>query len=405
MKRKQTALNSLYWTQFLSAFADNLNFFIIIGILTHRGVANPEGTITNIQIGFLLGYVLLAPVVGALADRRAKSQVLLLGNLFKGAGMLLLMLGVWPILCYVVLGIGAVVYSPAKYGILTELTDSEDQLLRANAMVEGSTIFAILLGTVVGGFLATVSDVLGVAVCLALYMLSLALTYAIPRKAGNPTIRYGASARQFFGDMRKVFANPRARFSLISTGSFWLTASVLRIALIAWLPANLGIVKTSQQSLMLGVTAVGVVLSAFFIPRLVPAGKLHRAYIFGYVMVGALMATAYQHSLVLTIILLMLIGMSGGVFLIPMNTMLQEEGKALIGAGKAIAIQNFVENSLTVLGLGFFTTLNALHVAIDLSVVIMGCVLLLFLLYVHSQLGKVKRWVAASERPERGHGG
>ncbi|MEW9700849.1 lysophospholipid transporter LplT [Paenibacillus sp. SI8] len=390
MKQKTSSLNALYITQFLSAFADNLNFFIIIGILAHRGVANPEGTITNIQMGFLLGYVVLAPIVGALADRKAKTHVLLYGNLFKSVGILMLLIGAPAVYCYLVLGIGAVVYSPAKYGILTELTSNEDELLRANAKVEGSTILAILLGTVVGGLLADISDTAGILTCLTLYVLSLLLTCAIPKRAGNPNIRFGPSAKAFFGDLRNLFRNPRARFSLVSTGAFWLNASVLRIALIAWIPVNLGITDTTKLSMILGVTAVGVVLSAFFIPKLVPPGKLYRSYIYGYLMVGTLMVTAFQHNLAISLICLLMIGLFGGVFLIPMNTMLQEEGKALIGSGKTIAIQNFVENALTVAGLAFFMLLNQLHVAIDWSVIIMGCSLLMFIMYVHSQLSKVK---------------
>jgi LPLT family lysophospholipid transporter-like MFS transporter len=394
MYRNPNRLNSLYITQFLSAFADNLNFFIIIGILAHKGVSNPESTITNIQIGFLLGYVILAPIVGAFADRHAKSRVLLYGSIFKSAGIVLLMLGVPPVLCYLVLGVGAVVYSPAKYGILTELTSNEEELLRANAKVEGSTILAILLGTVAGGLLADISDLAGILVCLGLYVVSLLLTFTIPKKQGDSTIQYGPSAKAFFQDMKQLFANPMARFSLISTGAFWLNASVLRIALIAWMPVNLGITNTTQQSMILGVTAIGVVVSSLVIPKLVPPGKLYRAYVYGYVMVGAVIVTAFLHNLLLSLMMLLVIGLSGGVFLIPMNTMLQEEGKKLIGSGKTIAIQNFVENSLTVTGLAFFMLLNIIKIPIDYSVIIMGCSLLLFIIYIHSQLAGVKKFQA-----------
>jgi LPLT family lysophospholipid transporter-like MFS transporter len=269
------------------------------------------------------------------------------------------------VLCYLVLGVGAVVYSPAKYGILTELTSNEEELLRANAKVEGSTILAILLGTVAGGLLADISDLAGILVCLGLYVVSLLLTFTIPKKQGDSTIQYGPSAKAFFQDMKQLFANPMARFSLISTGAFWLNASVLRIALIAWMPVNLGITNTTQQSMILGVTAIGVVVSSLVIPKLVPPGKLYRAYVYGYVMVGAVIVTAFLHNLLLSLIKLLVIGLSGGVFLIPMNTMLQEEGKKLIGSGKTIAIQNFVENSLTVTGLVFFMLLNIIKIPID----------------------------------------
>ncbi|TCZ79393.1 lysophospholipid transporter LplT [Paenibacillus albiflavus] len=389
-QEKSKALSSLVFTQFISSFADNVNFFIIIGIITSQGVVNPEGYVLNIQMGFLLAYVVLAPLVGAYADRNAKSKVLLMGNLLKSIGITLLLLGVHPIICYAVLGIGAVVYSPAKYGILTELTNSEQGLLRANAMVEGTTILAILLGTVAGGILADISNTVGVVACLVAYIISLLFTLLIPRKAGNADIRYGQSSLQFFSDFKRLVSNRKARFSLIGTGAFWLTASVLRIALIAWIPVNLGITDTTTQSMMIGATAVGVVVSSFITSRVIPVGKLYRSYIYGYMMVGLVVVCAFMTSLWISVTLLFLIGVAGGIFLIPLNTMLQEIGKDVIGSGKTIAIQNFVENSLTVSGLLIFKALVS-ELSIQMSVVSIGLILLCFILFLSFQVGRVKR--------------
>ena len=275
-------LHAVVLTQFLSAFADNLNFFLIVGMVKRQGVANPDIMVDYIQIGFLGAYIILAPIVGAFADKNAKSSVLLLGNILKAIGIALLLFGLPTALCYIFVGIGAVVYSPGKYGILSELTATEDELLRANAKVEGSTILAILLGTVAGGFLAQNSDLPAILTCLGVYLLSLLMTIIIPARKGNTSIRYRTEAVQFLKDCAMLFRNPRSRFSLIGTGSFWLTAAVLRIALIAWLPINLGIHDTDQQSMIIGVTAIGVVASAFVTPRWVPAGKLYGHFTSGF---------------------------------------------------------------------------------------------------------------------------
>jgi LPLT family lysophospholipid transporter-like MFS transporter len=389
-KMRLSPLNAVVLTQFLSAFADNLNFFLIVGMVKRQGVENPDGTVAYIQMAFLCAYVLLAPIVGALADRNAKSHVLLFGNILKASGIALLLFGLPPVLCYLFVGIGAVVYSPGKYGILSELTRTEDELLRANAKVEGSTILAILLGTVAGGFLAQSSDLPAILTCLCVYLVSLAMTLLVPAQAGNRSLRYGAEARQFFRDCGKLFRHPKSRFSLIGTGSFWLTASVLRIALIAWLPLNLGITDTDQQSMIIGVTALGVVASAFVTPRWVPAGKLHRAFYFGLGMVLTVMVATLIHSLWLTVTLLFFTGLFGGIFVIPLNTMLQEEGKERIGSGKTIAVQNFVENSLTVTGLAIYLTLTEMRVSVNGSVIGIGIVLLLFILFLATQLGKIR---------------
>jgi LPLT family lysophospholipid transporter-like MFS transporter len=390
-----TPLKSLYFTQFLSSFADNLNFFIIVGMVNRQGFVNPDSYMTKIQIGFLLAYVVLAPIVGTYADKNAKSFVLLVGNLFKSIGIGLLLLGLPPIICYTILGIGAVIYSPAKYGILSELTSTEDQLLRANAMIEGSAIIAIGLGTLAGGILADKSDFPGIITCLIFYLTSLAFTFFIPKIPGNRKVHYIQSTKDYFNDLLRLISNRKARFSLLGTSSFWLTTAVLRIALIAWIPANLGIHSTKEQSLILGVTAVGVVVASVFTARLVPAGKLYNAYYYGFLMVLAIVLAAFVPHLIFTVIMLLLMGFFGGVFLIPLNTLLQEVGKDLVGSGKTIAIQNFVENTLTVIGLLIYIILTYYKVPINLSVVIIGSILLLFVLYLSTQAEKVKRDINA----------
>ncbi|MDB5055268.1 MAG: lplT [Bacilli bacterium] len=391
LKKILTPLRSLYLTQFLSSFADNLNFFIIVGMVNRHGFVNPDSYMTKIQIGFLLAYVVLAPVVGAFADKNAKSHVLLIGNLFKSVGIGLLLLGLPPVICYTILGIGAVIYSPAKYGILSELTHTEDELLRANAMVEGSAIIAIGLGTLAGGILADKSDFPGIITCLLFYLTSLAFTFFIPKRQGNPRVQYGKSTLAYFKDMFRLLSNRRARFSLIGTSSFWLTTAVLRIALIAWIPANLGIHSTKQQSLILGITAVGVVIASTLTAKIVPAGKLHNAYYYGFFMVTAIMLAAFVPILGFTLMMLLLMGFFGGLFLIPLNTMLQEVGKDIVGSGKTIAIQNFVENALTVTGLLVYIVLTSYKVPINISVLVIGCILLSFVLYLSTLVGRVKR--------------
>ncbi|MFC5469352.1 lysophospholipid transporter LplT [Cohnella suwonensis] len=403
LRKKLSPLSAVVWTQFLSAFSDNLNFFLIVGLVKREGASDPDGTVTYIQMAFLIAYVVLAPVVGAFADKKTKTHVLLSGNMLKATGILLLLLGVSPAICYFFVGVGAVVYSPGKYGILTELTKSEGELLKANAQVEGSTILAILLGTVAGGFLAANSDLPAILTCLFIYMLSLGMTFLVPVQAGNPRIRYGQAAGQFFRDVGKLFANRRSRFSLIGTGAFWLTASVLRIALIAWLPLNLGIEDTDQQSMIIGVTALGVVGSAFLTPKLVPEGKLYRGFYFGIAMVGAVMAANFTHEVWATVALLFLTGVMGGIFLIPLNTMLQEEGKTAIGPGRTIAVQNFVENSLTVVGLFLYLTLREMDVPVNDSVIGIGLILTLFFVYLATQIGAVRQ--SFGRERERAAGG
>src|SRR5205085_5846075 len=101
---------------------------------------------------FALCYVVLAPFVGAFADARPKGNVMFISNAIKMCGCLMMLFGSHPLMAYAIVGLGAAAYSPAKYGILTELLPAE-QLVVANAWIEGLTVLSIVLGNVVGGLL------------------------------------------------------------------------------------------------------------------------------------------------------------------------------------------------------------------------------------------------------------
>ncbi|WP_426450981.1 lysophospholipid transporter LplT [Paenibacillus sp. S-38] len=354
------SLRSLYVSQFLSAFADNAVFFVILGVLSARGSANPEEGMLGVQLGFLLAYVVLAPFVGTFADKNRKSRVLLIGNLLKTGGTLLLFTPFPPAAAYALVGVGAVVFSPAKYGVLTDITgDDKAQLYRANGNLESYTILAILLGTVAGGWLASFAPALGIAVCVLLYLASSVLTPLISCREGNPELHYGASAGSFFREVRILFAEPKARFSLVGTSAFWMTSSVLRITFLIWIAQYLGVQNQLLQSGIIGATGVGIVIGALLTPRLVRIEKFYRAYLFGFLMLAAILLALLPVHLVLTVILLLLIGTLGGLFIIPMNTVLQDQGKDLVGSGKTIAIQNFSENLFMIGGVGLAKLLIA----------------------------------------------
>jgi LPLT family lysophospholipid transporter-like MFS transporter len=389
-KKMFAPLNSLLLTQFLSAFADNVIFFSILAIATRQGIAKPEDYMATVQTAFLLAYVVLAPIVGAIADRKAKSHVLLLGNLIKAAGILLIIMGLHPVLCYAVVGIGAVVYSPAKYGILLELTKTEDELLRANGKLEGFTILAILTGTLAGGILADISEQVGIIACILLYTLSLLTSFLIPKVSGNPHVHYGQSLREFFKDVSQLFHNKKTKFSLFGTGAFWMTSAVLRIAFLGWIPTYLHIFGKTEQSIIFAFTAIGIIIGSLLTPKLISVNNFQRSVLYGFFMVAAICLAPLIQNVILISIMLLIIGFLGGVFVIPMNTLLQSEGSKLVGAGKTIAIQNLVENMLMIVGLGLFKVYGLSGFSINMSIFAVGILLLLFVLYISKQAARLK---------------
>ena len=379
-------LQALYFTQFLSAFADNMILFVIANLLRENGFS--PAMLALVSISFFLPYIFLAPLVGPFADKHPKSFVLVIGNLIKALGVLLLFVIdhssiLLLMLSYFTVGVGAVVYSPAKYGILPELTRNEDELFHANARIEAYTIFAILTGIGIGGAVASVtSPAFSSAICLIIYLLSLAMTFFIPRMRGNLSIRYGAEARRFFIDFQQLLNRPDTSFALIGTGAFWMSSAVLRVAVLAWIPIALDINPQSfSVSLILATTSIGIIAGAFLAPKLIPLAHFTRSLTFGFGMFLIIVLFPWIHVTFIAICLLLLVGFMGGVFIIPMNTVLQEEGKKMVGSGKTIAIQNFIENLLMAIGSGIYYLIVYVGVSISGAIVGQGLLLLVFLLY------------------------
>ncbi|GED57015.1 lysophospholipid transporter LplT [Brevibacillus formosus] len=379
-------LQALYFTQFLSAFADNMILFVIANLLRENGFS--PAMLALVSISFFLPYVFLAPLVGPFADKHAKSIVLVIGNLIKALGVVLLFFIdqssiMMLMLCYFTVGVGAVVYSPAKYGILPELTRNEDELFHANARIEAYTIFAILTGIGGGGAIANMTaPLISSGICLLIYLLSLGMTFFIPRMRGNASIRYGAEARRFFIDFQHLMNRPETSFALIGTGAFWMSSAVLRVAVLAWIPLALGINPESfSVSLILATTSIGIIAGAFLAPKLIPLSHFTRSLTYGFGMFLIIVLFPWVNVTFIAICLLLLVGFMGGVFIIPMNTVLQDEGKRMVGSGKTIAIQNFIENLLMAVGSGIYYLITYIGISISGAIVGQGLLLLGFLLY------------------------
>lgn len=192
---KKHPLGVLYMAQFLSAFVDNMIFLIAQGIATNNKY--PDYYISFIRAAFLFSFIVFSPWVGRFADKYAKSKVLIIGNIIKASGILLMMLGVNSALSYAIVGVGSVVYSPAKYGILPFITKNEDELFKANSYLESYTIITILTGTVAGGYFANISIVWGLIACLILYGLSIIFNLFIPKDSGNSSVTFANSIKNF----------------------------------------------------------------------------------------------------------------------------------------------------------------------------------------------------------------
>lgn len=342
----------LLLAQFLSAFADNAVLFTVIAIIM-QSTHTESWYIPAVQSAFTVAYVVLAPWAGEIADTHAKPKILLLANLIKAGGASLLLFDVEPILAYSIIGIGAAIYNPVKYGILPELAEY-DHIVKANSLMEGSTILAILLGMLAGAKLADFSIHWALVTCVALFIVSAIVTVLLPKGEIKKSVS-GSKIIAFGKEIRLFFTLSGSSFAILGGGLFWLAAATLRVILIAWAPLVLMTKNTTEIAELTFFLAIGIIVGSAIVPRLIPLEHIRRARIPAYLMALGVVGLSFTNTAWPAREALLFIGMMGGMFIVPINAILQELGKASIGSGRAVALQGFFNNLAMLLGVGCYT--------------------------------------------------
>lgn len=375
-------LTSLLLAQFLSAFADNAILFTVIAIVMQSNELAPW-YIPALQSMFLISFIIFAPWVGAFADYYAKSKILLLANLIKAMGTILLLLNIEPLLAYALVGAGAALYSPAKYGILPELVDQQ-QLVKANSLIEGSTILAILLGMVIGAQIADYSISLALSSIIILFIISALISLLLPKNKSNKEAHSG-SIRHFYQHLCDFLSSPRARFAVLGGSLFWLAAATLRVILIAWAPLILFSKNASEIAELTLFLAIGIIIGSALVPRLISLENIRRARIPALLMSIFIALLSFTDTLWEARSMLLAIGCAGGMFIVPINAALQEIGYKSIGSGSAVALQNFFQNVAMLIGVGCYTYASSIDISpvttmLSLGVFIFICTFVISLL-------------------------
>ncbi|HQS82162.1 MAG TPA: lysophospholipid transporter LplT [Thiobacillus sp.] len=346
--------------QFLSALADNALLFAAIGLLLFFSA--PEWFSPLLQTVFVVAYIVLAPLVGPFADALPKGRVMLIANTVKFAGCLTMLAGLHPLLAYAIVGVGAAMYSPAKYGILTELLPPE-KLIVANSWMEGTTVVAIVLGAIIGGALINpqlaegillnigldsrlIAPKFAIVAITSLYLGAAIVNLFIPRlpidhKLPNRSPLF--VLHDFWHSFKLLWRDPLGQVSLAVTTLFWGVGATLRLLIIAWAALNLkyGLDQATQltAATAFGI-AIGSVLAGKFVSLQRAVSVLPAGILLGFVPI----ALIWVESLIPALLLLGLAGTLAGYFVVPMNALLQHRGHLLMGAGHSIAQQNFNEN-------------------------------------------------------------
>ena len=356
--------------QFLSAFADNAILFTVIAMVMQS--AQLAGWyVPALQSVFLVAFVVLAPWVGGFSDNHPKSRVLIIANLIKAAGAGLLLCNVEPLIAYCVVGVGAAIYSPAKYGILPELAGHEF-LVKANSWIEGSTILAILLGMMIGAKVADYSTAWALSGTIVIFIASALITVALPvRVLAHQTVS-GSRIIAFQRQIATFFTTPRSRFAMLGGSLFWAAAATLRVIIVVWAPLVLLSKNATEIAELTLFLAIGIIAGSALVPRLIPLEHLRRARIPAYLMAAFIIVLSLTDSVWPARFTLFFIGMMGGMFIVPINAALQELGQQSIGSGSAVALQGFFQNLAMLLAVGSYTFAAAHTITPILAMLILG---------------------------------
>ncbi|SDX14510.1 Major Facilitator Superfamily protein [Collimonas sp. OK242] len=369
--------------QFFSSLADNALFIAAIAVLAE--MSSPDWMTPLLKLFFVLSYVLLAAFVGAFADSLPKGRVMLITNMLKIFGCLLMFFDVHPLIAYAIVGFGAAAYSPAKYGILTELLPPE-KLVAANGWIEGLTMASIIFGTVLGGALISphITAILlqwhipilnlnlntpthaALTVIGILYIVATIFNLNIPDTGARyPHQQHRPSKLivDFANCCSILWKDKLGQISLAVTTLFWGAGATLQFIVLKWAEKSLGM-PLDKAAILQGVVAFGVAIGAGVAARMIPLKKSLTVMPMGVVMGLVVMAMTVVHSVWLAYPLLIIIGALSGYFVVPMNALLQHRGHVLMSAGHSIAVQNFNEN-LSILTM---LVLYALMIKMDLDV-------------------------------------
>jgi len=390
--------------QFFSSLADNALLVAAIALLMQ--LSSPDWLPPYLKFFFVISYVVLAPFVGAFADRLPKGQVMFISNTIKVLGCLAMLFGVDPLIAYAVVGLGAAAYSPAKYGILTEYLP-HNKLVAANGWIEGLTVGSIILGTVLGGVLiapqisglllafdvprfetgidtpaeAAITIITFVYVVAAIFNLFIPSTGVAPKPF--PTHPW-ETLKDFYGCCTRLWTDKLGQISLAVTTLFWGAGATLQFIVIAWADNALGY-NLSQASILQGVVAAGIAAGAVVASMRISLDRAVSVIPLGIAMGIIVIAMVFVRNLWVAIPLLITIGALAGFFVVPMNALLQHRGHHLMGAGRSIAVQNFNENASILIMIAGYSSLIKNGVPIGVAITIFG-------LFVATTMIMVQSW-------------
>jgi acyl-[acyl-carrier-protein]-phospholipid O-acyltransferase / long-chain-fatty-acid--[acyl-carrier-protein] ligase len=361
---RRDGLKAFLWTQFLGAFNDNVCKFVIsmMAVALAGASAHGSGGLPSVGVVFILPFLLFSGYAGQIADRFEKRTVLIVTKALEIVAMIGAVAAFsaqrfdWLLAVLFLLALQATFFSPAKYGIVPEILPDRE-LSRANGLLEMSTFAAIILGTSIGAFMfAAWKDSLtrvGLALLVIAVVGSIA-SFGIPKGATpqraervrlNPWAGLGTGFRRLRGD--RVLG-----LTVLGISYFWFLGALLQMLLLLYGKETMNL-DDVRVGILATFLAGGIGLGSLVAGRLsgekvelglVPIGSI------GMGLFSILLAYA-DPSYGAVCLCLALLGFSGGLFIVPLNALIQQR-PAAHEKGQLLATNNLLNSVGIILASG-----------------------------------------------------
>ena len=379
----------LMGAQFTSGLADNALLILGIYFLNEQGY--PGWWAPLLKFSLTLAYVLLASVVGPLADAFSKRRVMAGMSALKLLGVLALLAGVQPLCAFAIIGLAASVYAPAKYGIATESVPARS-LVRANAWIEVSMVLSVIFGIAMGGALTGWSELstpvawlvrtqtfMPMMVILGVYAVSAVLLLGLQSMGKRgvivPLTCHAVRLSTFWKSNQRLWRDPLGGVSLYVTTLYWGVGAVMQFAVLVWAKSSLDMPLKAAAYLQ-ALVALGVIAGAYMAGRSFKLHSARQALPWGLLLAVLMPVMVTISNIWIALPLLLAVGVSGGMLLVPMNALLQHRGMQVLSSGRSIAVQGFNENLSVLLMLSAYSALLAFDVPLTYIMLLLSVLLI-----------------------------
>jgi MFS transporter, LPLT family, lysophospholipid transporter len=387
-------------TQFIVGIADNALIIVVIAQLQEQSF--PNWWIPILKVVFTVAYVLFAPFVGHISDISPKRRVMLGATILKIVACLFLLFNIHPFICLLIAGLGASVYSPAKYGLATEMVDLS-KLVKANAWLEVSTVLASIFGFLVGGYLVSdfvrgssvslkMEDLLlthsslqlSISVLLMLLAFASVLTLYLPISGFlKPKDQHSSSdlLKEFQQSLILFWRDDSGRVSLCVTTLFWGVGATMQLLILVWAQEKLGF-SLSQASYFQISGALGMVIGAVIAASTINVSGAIKLTKLGIIIGLMMIAMTLVNDMWVASFLMALVGLVCALLVVPFNALLQHRGKEILFPGQSIAVQNFCENTSVLLLSLAYSFLLAMGLSLNQLLSFFGIFIVLIILLI-----------------------